>query len=140
MTKPMRKELRWWIDNLYCQKRVIDHGSVDLVITTDASLLGWAGTCEGETIGGRWLAQESYHHINVLEILAVSHSVKSFCRSKSNIHVQIKSDNSCTVSYLSKMGGCKSEECNNLAFDTWSWYREINLAICIASTRCRKCE
>ena len=121
VTQPMRKELKWWIDNLHCQNRVIDHGNADLVITTDASSLGWAGICEGESIGGRWLLQESLHHINYLELLAVSHSVKSFCRSKSNVHVQVKSDNSCTVSYLSKMGGCKSELCNDLAFDIWSW-------------------
>ena len=54
VSKEMRSELKWWIDNLPCQKRVIDHGNADLIITTDASSFGWAGTCDAEKIGGRW--------------------------------------------------------------------------------------
>lgn len=127
VTKDMRTDLKWWIENLHCQKRVIDHGNADMIITTDASSLGWAGTCDGEKIGGRWLYEESLHHINFLELLAVSHSVKSFCKTKNNMHVKIMSDNSCAVAYINKMGGCKSEECNDLAFSTWSWCMERSI-------------
>ena len=41
-----------------------------MIVTTDASSLGWAGTCDGEKIGGRWLYEESLHHINFIELLA----------------------------------------------------------------------
>ena len=34
-------DLRWWLDNLSFQKRVINHGNPDVSITTDASLLRW---------------------------------------------------------------------------------------------------
>ncbi len=50
----MKTELKWWIDNLSSQHRVIDHGNAGTVITADASLSGWGGVCNGETVGGRW--------------------------------------------------------------------------------------
>ena len=120
VTEEMKSELLWWIENLHSQKRYILHGNAEMVITTDASAAGWAAVCYGEEIGGRWLFVESRHHINYLELLAVHHSLKAFCKLKKDIHVQIKSDNSCTVAYINNMGGCKSEECNALAFEIWS--------------------
>lgn len=89
VTDSIRLELKWWIDNLSSQKRVIDHGNLDLVITSDASKLGWAGICENHEIGGRWSEEDVPHHINYLELLAATLSVKAFCRERQNIHVQI---------------------------------------------------
>lgn len=117
----MKSELQWWIENLPSQKRSILHDHADMVITTDASSLGWAPICDGEEIGSRWIFVESHHHINYLELLAVHHTLKAFCKSKENIYVQIKSDNSCAIAYINNRGGCKSEECNDLAADIWSW-------------------
>lgn len=37
ITDDMRVELKWWIDKLSSQVRVIDHGNPEVVITTDAS-------------------------------------------------------------------------------------------------------
>lgn len=127
VTEEMKSELQWWIENLHSQKRHILHGNAEMLITTDASAAGWAAVCNGEEIGGRWLFLESHHHINYLELLAVHHSLKAFCKLKKNIHVQIKSDNSCTVAYINNMGGCKSEECNALAFEIWSWCIEHSI-------------
>ena len=36
----MKKDLKWWIDNLQYQKRHISHGNPDIIITTDASSHG----------------------------------------------------------------------------------------------------
>ena len=111
----MKSELKWWIDNLATQKRHICHGNANLIITSDASSHGWGAICAEKRVGGRWNDQESQSHINFLELLAVSHALKIFCKSSENIHVQIKSDNSYTVSYLNRMGGVRSEQCNELA-------------------------
>ncbi|MEW8548535.1 MAG: reverse transcriptase domain-containing protein [Candidatus Thiodiazotropha sp.] len=117
----MKSELKWWIDNLATQKRHICHGNADMIITTDASSYGWGAICKGKKVGGRWNDLESQSHINYLELLAVSHALKVFCKFADNIHVQIKSDNSCTVSYLNKMGGVRSEQCNKMAKQIWKW-------------------
>ena len=123
----MRSELKWWIDNLATQKR---HGNANVTITTDASSCGWGAICKG--VGCRWNDQESQFYINYLELLAVSHALKIFCKSAENIHVQIKTDNSCTVSYLNKMCGVRSEECNSLAKQIWKWC--INRSIWLSAS------
>jgi hypothetical protein len=107
----MKSELKWWIDNLCSQERVIDHGNANLVIVSDASSLGWAGICANQEIGGRWTTTEADHHINYLEFLAAYLSVTAFCKKKSNIHVQVQSDNTCTVANIPNMGSCRSLEC-----------------------------
>ena len=124
ITNEMKTELKWWIDNLHSQSRIIDHGNADLVMTTDASSIGWAGTCNAEQISGRWTENESKHHINYLELLAVSLSVRAFCREMKEVHVHVFSDNTCAIAYINNMGGCKSKPCNWLALQLWLWCME----------------
>lgn len=52
-------------------------------------------------IGGRWNDQEENRHINFLELLAISHAITSFCKTKSDIHVQVRSDNTTAISCIS---------------------------------------
>ena len=132
ISDPMKTELKWWIDNLHLQKRVIDYGNPNMVITTDASSLGWAGICNDEEIGGRWTVEESEKHINCLELLAISMAIKAFCKEVNQSHVRIYSDNSCAISYINNMAGCRSKECNALAHDLWVWCmgRKIWLSAC----------
>ena len=127
ITCEMKVELKWWIDNLSYQKRLIDHGNPDLSITTDASTLGWAAKCDGQEIGGRWSVVEATHHINYLELLASSLAVKAFCKEKHHLHVRICSDNSCAVAYIQNMSGCKSLDCNDLVHDLLVWCMNKNI-------------
>lgn len=123
----MKQDLQWWIKNLSSQKRHINHGNPDYVITTDASLVGWGAECIGEQIQGRWLVEESSKHINVLELKAVYFAIKAFCREKRNIHVQIKCDNTTAICYLNSKGGVKSVELNDLAKAIWLWCIERDI-------------
>ena len=123
----IKSDLQWWIDNLAYQKRYIDHGNPDYLIITDASLLGWGAVFENERIGGRWSETEAESHINVLEMTAVFLALKAFCNNYRGKHVRVKSDNNCTVSYLNAMGGVKSQSCNKLSVQIWSWCIERNL-------------
>ena len=117
----MKSDLKWWIDNLPNQKRLICHDNSSMIITTDASLSGWGAVCKDQRIGGRWNEQESCHDINYLELLAVSHSLKVFCKLSENINVQIKSDSTSAVAFIVKMGTIKSDLCNDLAKYIWEW-------------------
>ncbi|MES9883156.1 MAG: reverse transcriptase domain-containing protein [Sedimenticola sp.] len=121
VTCAIKLELNWWIENLNSQKRVIDHGNADILIVSDASLSGWGAICNGSKIGGRWKPDECDKHINCLEMLAALIGLKAFCREHHDTHVQIQSDNTCTVAYINNMGGIKSEQCNELAVEMWSW-------------------
>ena len=90
---------------MHNQQRNICHRNPDVIITTDASAFGWGAICGNVKIGGRWNDHEIQNHINFLEFLAVNHAIKSFCKAKTNVHVQILSDNSCTVAHIRNMGG-----------------------------------
>ena len=124
--KGIKNELQWWIDNLGHQKRRLIHANPSLVITCDASNDGWGAVCEQNEIGGRWRDLEYQNHINYLELLAVSHALRSFCKSIENCHVQVRSDNTCAVTYLNNMGG-RIEHLNALANDIWSWCCQKNI-------------
>lgn len=121
ITDSMRLDLDWWIENLPTASRKISHGTPRKVIVSDASKTGWGATCAGMKIGGRWTSEESSHHINYLELLAIFYALKSFCKHDQNIHVQVRTDNTCALSYVNKFGGIKSETCNILAKNLWQW-------------------
>lgn len=123
----MKIELKWWIDNIKAQFRKIDQGTPQIVISSDASMSGWGAVCNGVKIGGRWNDDEKIHHINYLELLAVFHALKSFGKEHRFIHIGLRIDNTCAISYLKHFGGIKSSELYNLARDIWFWciHRDI---------------
>lgn len=59
--------------------------------------------------------------------MAVRLGLKAFFNNQQNIHVQIRTDNTCTVAYINAKGGIKSEECNDLAIQIWSWCIHRNI-------------
>ena len=133
VTRAMKEELSWWIDNLPNQRRHISHGNPDITITSDASLSGWGAHCNGEKIGGRWTIEESAHHINYLELLAIFYGLKSFCRKcTGKSHVQVRTDNTCAMTYINSMGGIKSPTCNSVAKEIWQWCIANNIWISAA--------
>ena len=99
-----RSDIHWWISNAHLSNKVINHGSIDLVISTDASLLGWGASLGQKTAGGRWSNVEKEHHINYLELKAVLLGLQSLCSSVSNSHVKVLTDNSTAVAYIRNMG------------------------------------
>lgn len=122
----MKEDLTWWINNLETQKQHISHGKPCMSITSDASLRGW-GASDGEyETGGRWKPDELQFHIN--NFLAL----KAFCALKSSIHVQLRTDNTCALSYINSMGGTKSVLCNGLTKQIWLWCIERNIWISAA--------
>ena len=46
------EELQWWIAALPTAYNEISHGTPDIVLNTDASLLGWGGVLNDLTCGG----------------------------------------------------------------------------------------
>ena len=121
ITNSMKTGLRWWLENIQYQYRNIYHGTSEMVTTTDASLEGWDAVYNDSKIGGKWNETERVHHINYLELLAVFHAIKSFCKNHKNTYVGLSINNACAIAYINNMGGIKSVECNSLAYDIWSW-------------------
>lgn len=115
--------------NVHSQKRIIDHGNSDIVITTDASTEGWGAVCDQCSAGGRWSLDEIENPINYLELLAIFLALKSVCMECSDIHVNIMTDNTCAKAYINNMGGIKSEKMNILSRKIWFWCMNRNIWI-----------
>ena len=116
-----RKELKWWKLNVRHRVKKIRVTQPNHVLTTDASLQGWGAVYRGEQTGGRWSIHEQTEHINVLELRAILLGLQTFFKSESNVEVLIKSDNTTAVSYVNKMGGSRSKECESVSKQIWNF-------------------
>ena len=59
----------------------------DMVIETDASLLGWGACCADIRTGRLWLDEERMMYINCLELLGGAFAVKAPGKASKNIHI-----------------------------------------------------
>jgi len=64
----------------------------DIVIETDASMLGWGAACSGVRTGGLWSQTERKNHINFLELLGATFAVKAFAKDTWNYHTYLIKD------------------------------------------------
>ena len=48
------------------------------------------------------------------------------------VHVKLELDNTTAIAYINHMGGSKSEELNQLAYDLWDWCRMHNIWVTAA--------
>ena len=79
-----KEELLWWVHHLTTWNgRTILSQTPDLVVETDASLLGW-GAVSGVCTGGLWSEKERTQHINSLELMAGALAVRTFAKHKRN--------------------------------------------------------
>ena len=124
LSDDMKSELQWWVDNLETATCPISNGNPDIVIDTDASLIGWGAVCNAVTAQGSFTPSDVYYaegNINVLELLAVKYGLQSFASIIKNRHILVHCDNSKAVSYISNMGGTHSRLCNAVAKEIWLW-------------------
>ena len=110
VTKEVKEELIWWslIHNLAAGVP-FPQPPHQLVVTTDASKIGWGGFIPGQSAKGTWTVEESRVHINLLELWAVRNTLIDLGQSIHHQRVLVKSDNSTVVSYINKQGGTRSE-------------------------------
>ena len=117
-----KEELLWWVHQLTTWNgRAILSQTPDLVVETDASLLGWGAVSEGMRTGGLWSEKERTQHINCLELMAGALAVRTFAKHKRNIHVRLRMDNKTAIFYINRMGGTRSQSMVQPACQLWQW-------------------
>jgi len=115
-------EIRWWKCNVAGSFCPISRGEPDLVLYSDASLLGWGASLNGVSTSGKWSLSEKTLHINALEMKAAENGLKHFCGEKQSVcHVRLMMDNTTAVSYVNCMGGMQSKICNTISKSMWEW-------------------
>ena len=113
-------ELQWWISEMedWNGKSVLPQ-TPDMVIETDASLLGWGASMDSTATGGLWSEDERSHHINRLELKGSAFAVKAFAKERSNIHLRLRMDNTTAIAYVNHMGGTISQSLAQCALQLW---------------------
>ena len=116
-------EIYWWKNNINTitpMKRT----SPDLVITSDASLIGYGCVCDGISAKGVWSESEKDQHINYLELKASFFSLKIFAKNCKKSHILLRLDNTTCVQLINNMGTCKSPKLLDLCINMFEWCRE----------------
>ena len=123
-----REELTWWDNHMSrWNGKSLVKTEIDIVIDSDASLMGWGATSSQQRTGGPWSAEESKMHINCLELLAATLAVKTFVKNLTQMSVLLRIDNTTAVAYINNMGGTVSPELVALARSLWMWCLERNI-------------
>ncbi|XP_067359029.1 uncharacterized protein [Channa argus] len=89
-------------------------------VFTDASLLGWGGTCLSQSVGAPWPEGMSLH-INALELLSVWNVLQHFAPVLLDCHVLVHTDNTTTASYINRQGGVRSSRLLSIARRLLLW-------------------
>ena len=126
-------DLKWWADQLqYHNKTPICINNPDLIITSDASDLGWGAWCGKKSVQGLWSQEEMFWHINPRELQAAYLALKIFSPPQINqlFHIQLQIDNQAAVSYINHLGGTHSKLLCQLSLDLWNWSlsRQIHIS------------
>ena len=83
--------------------------------------MDWGATDGHTQTGGLWSVEETAHHINFLELLAVFLALKTFAKEHSQCSILCKSENILAVTYLNQKGGVHSNLLCSLALEIWNW-------------------
>lgn len=102
---------------------------IDIVIESDASLVGWGAFSRGQPAQGKWSELEASYHINYLELLAAFKALQTFVSVEKNVHVRLKLDNSTALAYINNLGGIKSPALDSLSRRIWEWCIERNIFV-----------
>jgi hypothetical protein len=121
----------WWKNqsNL-AQGRPFQDPVPDLIVTTDASGLGWGGYCGNQSFSGEWLPYQRRFHINWKELKAVQLTLKRLgLDTLSNKCILVRTDNTTTMAYINREGGTRSSVLCALAIKLLLWAKDNNITI-----------
>ena len=125
-------DLRWWANHLqYHSKTPVHTNEPDLIITSDASDLGWGAWCGEKLVQGLWSQEEMFWHINPRELQTANLALKVFSPSQKGqfFHIKLQMNNHAAVSYINHLGGTHSELLCQLSLDLWNWSQSRQIHI-----------
>ena len=114
---------RWTTVQFLSQGKPLRSLPPSITVTTDASLQGWGGHCEGKMVRGEWGSRAMLPHINIMEFQAVLLSLQHFRPLLQGRTVLIRTDNVTVAAYINRQGGTRSANLNALAAQLWEWCR-----------------
>ena len=134
LTADVLHHLNWWKQHqLYLQGVPMKADPPSHHIFSDASLTGRGSHLEPEGLlyHGVWSKTQSRLHINILEMMAISLTLRRALQFIKNSTVLISTDNTTVVAYLNRQGGTHSPDLCMEVWKTviWCHQNQINLLI-----------
>ncbi len=99
----------------------LEQVSRHVVVSTDASTMGWGAMCNGHAAAGLWTGPQLQWHINCIELLAVWLALRCFKMLLHEKNVLVRTDNTATVAYINHQGGLRSHRMSQLAGHLLLW-------------------
>ncbi len=122
VTPSCRQTFGPWSDLAFLRAGVpLGQVSRHVVVSTDASAMGWGAMCNGHAAAGLWTGSQLQWHINCLELLAVWLALCRFKGLLHDKHVLVRTDNTATVAYINHQGGLCSRRLSQLARHLLLW-------------------
>ena len=121
LSKNSISEVQWWLKNINNAFGNVVVREPEVTFDSDASLEGWGSVFNGESWGGHWNNNESFLHINVLELKAIEFGLKSFVSKIQGKHVRVRSDSSTAVTYINNFGWVRSPLCHETTVRIWEF-------------------
>ena len=118
VSRVIRTDLDWWIENLPLATRRLEIPDPMQTIFTDSSSFVWGASCDNQDKGGPWVREERDWHINRKELRVAFFGLKAFAKNLSDCHVQLRVDNTTAVAYINNQGG-KNWDLNEVARELW---------------------
>ena len=119
LSRYIREELKWWDNHMvkWNGKSLLSK-EIDMIIDSDASLMGWGAVCQNQRTGGPWSQSESQMQ-----------AVQTFLKHKTRLSALLRLDNTSAVAYINNLGETVSPELVDLAKSLWMWCLERNIHI-----------
>ncbi len=122
ITPMCRRLFSLWSDLAFLWAGVpLGQVSRHVVVTTDASSMGWGATCNRQAASWLWTGPRLLWHINCLELLAVHLALRQFRPLLQGKHMLVHMDNTAAVSYINRQGGLRSRRMSQLAHHLILW-------------------
>ncbi len=131
ITPSCRQTFSPWSDLAFLRAGVpLLQVSRHVVVSTDASAMGWGAMCNGHAAAGLWTGPRLQWHINCLELLAVWLALRRFKTQLHDKHVLVRTDNTATVVYINHQGSLRSCRMSQLTRHLLLWSQKHLRSLC----------
>jgi len=129
LSEEAKKDVHWWIAHLPNAVNKLRRDKFDFCIETDASLSGWGARFGRKRASGFWTEREinELEHIDKLELTAAEYALHTFFKDQQNKQILLRMDNTNSIAYINKLGGCRSPILHSISKRIWQWCEENNI-------------
>ena len=130
LTPSVVPHIQWWCDQSHLLLgNQFPPPQPSVVLTTDASLMGWGAHLGESEVAGHWNINWQQLHINLLELEAVRRALDHFHPQIRNRSVLVRTDNTTVVAYINRQGGTRLKRLWSLTRSLLEWCMKYRVSL-----------